>query len=618
MYTVRNALRSTLRAQHQRLGVVACICACLLMVWVTVFHHTRPFSVSIGGDAETVRRGLDEPFINGFWPPEPDNWDPTTTPAYRWSTPQWRIQWPFVGRGYFVSSSHIDASAWGAQQGVALTWVEPALTNVALLRGRRIVSVLVSGNGLRAGISVISARLPVTDDRRELGVMLSKSTLRPLTGTWRPVQLVIGALVLVVLSAVFATWRTRGHYWYSAGVVLLYSVAWLADPLWWHVHSRAIADSVLLAAVFAFILVCVIMPESRDRTRWWWLTTVSICVPLIALRSPFLYTSDGAMHARMLFDVMRGNLFQIAELPCEAGAFTVPYPPFVYIMAAPFAVNTWNRDAAIALLMTGAVVTHVGALLYLFRVERNDTGFNWTAGVFLLMASWSMPFLQSVHIGELSNAWGLAVLLIAVVSWYDERASLAQRSLFGAAALLAHTGIALSFGLTLLIILGYTAVRTRRLPRPMLFAAGSMVLIAAMLTYSAYSGLVGQSATYPGCPPDISLVTKFSVIPSALPSVVLCLAIIGLIGNVRARSVDIVIPALVVAVLSIGVLVFRDQTVRWSMVVYPFLLLIAMRALSMLSVRGTAGKIYAITLGIGVPTIVIVRFWERVYTYLHM
>jgi hypothetical protein len=100
--------------------------------------------------------------------------------------------------------------------------------------------------------------------------------------------------------------------------------------------------------------------------------------------------------------------------------------------------------------------------------------------------------------------------------------------------------------------------------------------------------------------------------------VVLSLAITGLIGNVRARSVDIVFPALVVAVLSIGVLVFRDQTVRWAMVVYPFLVLIAMRALSMLWVRGTAGKIYAITLGIGVPTIVMVRFWERVYTYLHM
>jgi hypothetical protein len=85
----------------------------------------------------------------------------------------------------------------------------------------------------------------------------------------------------------------------------------------------------------------------------------------------------------------------------------------------------------------------------------------------------------------------------------------------------------------------------------------------------------------------------------------------------RSRIADIVIPALVVAVLCVGVLLFRDQTVRWAMIVYPFLALIATAALARLSARGAAAKVFALTLGIGVPLVVLVRFWERVYTYLH-
>ncbi len=616
MYTVGSAQRFKPLRWHEGLGMLACIGACLFMFWVTVVSQLQPFSVAIGGDTQSMRRGLDTPFLNGFWPPEPDNWT-ASQPAYRWSTPQWQIQWPMAGRGLFVSTTHIDASAWGTTDGVALTWSQPALGTTAPLRERRVVSVLTTGDGLRAGINVTSARLPIIDDRRDLGVIVTTATLRPMAGTWRPVQLVMGVLVLGVLWALSKTWRARHRFWYSAGAILLYSVAWLGDPLWWLVHSQAIGASAVLAAGFAYGLVRLVLPESTDGVRWWWLTTLSMIVPLIALRSPFMLTSDSAMHARMLFDVLRGNLFQIAELPCEAGALTAPYPPLIYLLAAPFAFFTWDRAAGINVLMTGAVVTHVGALLYLLRVARNTHAFDWTAGVFLLLAAWSLPFLQSVHIGELSNAWGLAVLLIAVAAWYDARASLTRRTILGAAALLAHTGIALSFGLTLLAMIGYAYIRTRRIPRDLLIAGICSVLIAGLLTYSAYSGLVGQSAKYPGCPPGIAFATKIALVPSAIPFAVVCLGIVGLYRGRTGRVFEMVIPALVVAIISIGVLVFRDTTVRWAMVVYPFLALCAISALARLSTRGLAGKVLALTLGIGVPMMVMVRFWERIYTYLH-
>ena len=144
-----------------------------------------------------------------------------------------------------------------------------------------------------------------------------------------------------------------------------------------------------------------------------------------------------------------------------------------------------------------------------------------------------------------------------------------------------------------------------------------MVLFALGLTYSAYAGLVGQPAKYPGCPPGIAWTAKFSHITTTLPFVLVCLGAVGLLGVRRSRIADIVIPALVVAMLSVGVLLFRDQTVRWAMVVYPFLALIATAALARLSARGPASKVFALTLGIGVPVVVMVQFWERVYTYLH-
>ena len=617
MHVPRNARRFDATMRRDSIAVVVCIGACLLMFWVTVLRQIGPFSIPIGGDATTMRRGLDEPYLYGFWPPEPDNWNPAVQAAYRWSTPRWQISWPMAGRGLFVSTTAIDASAWAPHAGVALTWEEPALTNVAPLRERRILSVLTKGDGVRAHISVSSSPLPVTDDRRELGVIVSQSSLQPLIGTWRPVQLIMGVLVIGGLWAALTAWHARHRLLYVAGGILLYSIGWLSDPLWWLVHSQAMGISAAIACLSAFALVHLILPESKDKLRWWWVTALTIAVPLVALRSPFLHTSDSAMHVRMLFDIMRGNLFQIAELPCEAGALTVPYPPLVYILAAPFALLTWDRQTGINLLMSGAVIVHVGALLYVYRVARNTSSCDWTAAVYLLLAAWSMPFLQSVHIGELSNAWGHAVLLVAVVAWYDTRASWGLRTILGTAALLTHTGIALSFGLTLLTILGYTGIRTRRIPRDMLFAGLCMVLIALVLTYSGYAGLVGQPAKYPGCPPGIAWTAKFSQIPTALPFVLVCLGGMGLLGMRRSRIADIVIPALVVAVLCVGVLLFRDQTVRWAMVVYPFLALIATAALARLSARSPAAKVLALTLGIGVPLVVIVRFWERVYTYLH-
>ena len=91
------------------LPVFVCILTCMWALWVSAFSPLPRQQLNIGGDPVTLRRGLDEPFLTGFWGAEPEQFNATTAVAYRWTTPSWRITWPMAGRGWFISASSFDA-----------------------------------------------------------------------------------------------------------------------------------------------------------------------------------------------------------------------------------------------------------------------------------------------------------------------------------------------------------------------------------------------------------------------------------------------------------------------------------------------------------------------------
>ncbi len=598
------------------LPVFVCILTCMWALWVSAFSPLPRQQLNIGGDPVTLRRGLDEPFLTGFWGAEPEQFNATTSVAYRWTTPSWRITWPMAGRGWFISASSFDATAWDTHNGAVLHWNEPNIGTTQSLHGVRLAKVLTYGDGLSVSIAVTSNRLPMIADRRDLGIILTKTELIPLTGVWRPVQLALLSAALLGTYLILSCLLLR-RSWMLAAVGLFFGVGWYSAPLWWMVHSADIVISYSVAAISAMLLVWLVLPRTLERVQWWSVTTLAIAIPLVAVLSPFRHTSDGAMHARMLFDVMRGNIFQIAELPCEAGALTVPYPPLVYLLAAPLTFWTWDRSVAIPILMSGALVVHTGSLLYFLRVIQKNDQRDFKATAVLLLSALSMPFLQSVHIGELTNVWGHALFLIAVTAYFDHRASVALRLMLSIAVLLTHTGVALSFGLTMGTIGLFQWIDTKRIPIRLVAICAVSIASVVGVYYSTFFDLLGQTTKYPGCPTQLSLLSKLVQVPNALPGIVVGLAIVGLCITSKRQHSTVVLSAIIVALLSISVLIFRDQTVRWAIAVYPFATLATTRALQLYRRIGVAGSVLTVCTLMGLLCIGMTQYWERIYSYLH-
>ena len=587
----------------------------VLLVVLACLIPSGPLRIAVGGDPETQRRGLDAPFLRGVWGAEPAEWDRRSPDTYRWTEPQWSVHIPFAGRGWFIHALRIDTTNWHSAALQRLTWLEPPLGDVPTPAALRTYHILTLNHGATLVTSVASPALALTSDRRALGVVLRTSILTPLHGVWQPWFGTLVLLTVVLAQGVARLTQTRWNRWVSTLLPLLILGALSIAPKWFMVHGSTLVMCLVLAVCSAVILVHTILNDRSASGRWIVLTSAALFFPLLAINSPFLVSSDSAMHARMLFDVMRGNLFQLAELPCEAGALTVPYPPLVYLLAAPFTLLTWDRSTAISVLMNGALILHTGALLYVWRVVRGTTACDLPAVLWMLVAAISLPFLQAVHIGELTNAWGHAVFLVAVASWHDEKTSPLLRGILLCAALLSHTGIALSTGLVFALVVLEEIRNRRTIPWQTIAVGAAAGCVALVVYYSGYTGLFGQPLKYSACPPVIPFATRFMPVLSALPLALVLTAPIAIpiLTDLRARRFITVV--LGGALLSIVVLVFRTQTVRWAIEALP-----AGALILALGYAATDKRWVRLILLLGACITVAMSYvalWERVYTYLH-
>jgi hypothetical protein len=392
---------------------------------------------------------------------------------------------------------------------------------------------------------------------------------------------------------------------------------WRLDALWWMVHTISLLQSLGIASIAAVVIIFLIHPGTRDSVRWWCVITAAIFVPLLATQSPYMHTSDSAMHVRMLFDVMRGNVYQLAELPCEASAYTVPYPPLTYLLAAPLSLGTWDRATATHVLMAGAQIAHVAALVYLARIAFPSRRITSSQIFFLFLAAWSMPFLQSVHIGELSNAWGHVLFVAAIAAWFDDQLPRQLKGFFFLAALTVHTGVALSFGMTLGFVGILVYWQNRRIPWFLIVLSVGSIVCAFLFYYSGYGSLIGQPLKYPGCPPHAAILARMAQISSILPLLFVGIACFGAFLLPSQRTKTLVLSAILVALLSIGVLLLRDQTVRWGMAFFPFGALAGSFLLVSFGRIGQAGRYFRIALLGTILSLTVGQLWERIYSYLH-
>ncbi len=572
-------------------------------------HIPQSVTVDIGGDRQSGLREYDTPYLTGFWPSEPQPWTPSQGPALRWSHADWHIAWPHAGFGWWIASLHIDASGRNSSPSVPIHWHSPNIGTHQFQTTARVYHVLVqsSKSDSPTVASTVDTFQPANDSR-QLGIAVTQIRLTPLQRmlpglgfVWLVVCLWWSWLLLtrMPIVSVFSALLSIGTYYFFQE--------------WVHIHTTIGLPLTLSGMLLSGILWW------RNRTRWHvaQIIIMTSLMQMIMLMSPWLRSSDIAMHVRMLKQVISGSLLFTAQLPCEAGAYISPYPPMAYVLLAPFAMIMPHPDAIRYLLLTSAIVVNGVAVLYmgrvLFAAQRMPLQHAW----FVVLASMNFPLLRAAHTGEISNAVAHGLVTIAIISWFDPRTSTGLRILLASIALLAHTGNSISFVIMLGILVLLNIYEKRELSLHRMFPYVVIPICLTLLYYSNYTALIGQAPGYAGCPPVIPLGQRMASLANVIPPAFLLIALLG-IGMLNTHLHRTVVRVGVgAALLSASMLLINTQTVRWGISVVPFLALPTAMVLTHMWRIGRAGKLLAVTSTAAWLCVMYIPAWVRVMTYLH-
>jgi hypothetical protein len=354
------------------------------------------------------------------------------------------------------------------------------------------------------------------------------------------------------------------------------------------------------------------------------LVTLALVLRLVGMLHPHATFSDVGLNTNNLRGFIRGQVYFTEGLPSEAGGGRAPYPPAQYIVMAPAQlVIAYGRDATGMLLKIGNALWDslvVGLLWYVLR--RSGYGAR-TALMGAALYVLPPPMLKSLSVGELANVFGqaLALPLLALLAVrareLHPRPILAAVVVLLAAGLLGHLGVTIS----LFCLLGYLGLvwlirlETRRAVQVLIGASLLAGLVVALFYYTAFADVLAKrlvpSPTAAG-EPVLSVATKLRNQINALPAYgIHPLAVaIGAVGAglvaLRPRRWQAPWPrpalgSLLIAwwggtLLSLGLLLFASQGVRWQQFLYPAMCLGAAPTLAALWSRGRAGRLIAAVL----------------------
>lgn len=582
--------------------------------WSIAVLITPPpaLTLPVGGDPVTAMRDYDAPYLDGFWPAEPRPWQPALGNALRWSKADWQLYWPHAGMGWWLVQLRTDLSGKLAQTPTQLTWRNPALGVTSLATDQRIMRILVhTRQNDTPQIAVSADTFQPTGDARTLGIAVTSIGLQPLGLPWRPT--LVCAFLLVSL---FGRWVIPSPH-LRVLVPFVTGIVWLVFPAWIALHSE------LLIALSAFAWG-IGMTWTWIASRWQHtnsnvtqIVVGMVWLQLLALWSPFSRSSDIAMHVRMLNQVLNGQLLFTAQLPCEASAYISPYPPLTYILMAPLALISQDGNYQRLLLTGGAVILQAIALCYSYSVLQQHQRVFKAGTLFLLIAFINAPLMRAIHIGELSNAWGQSIALIALSCWIDSQASRQRQIVWTTMALLSHTGVSVSLALMLGIFAGLRFIDMRKLPGWLIPSGIGIALMVVAVYYSNFVHLIGQAPGYAGCPPIIPISIRVGGVGSMFPSLLVAWAIVGAMMFPKSVLRTWIWAGLGAAVLSIAMLMVTTQTVRWGIAVAPFVALMAAYGLHKLWRYGRMGKLLVITTLVWYGLFWYSELWQRVMVYLH-
>lgn len=581
---------------------------CVMGVWA-FFQPFPAISVDVGGDMRSGLRDLDTPYIAGFWPVEPRPWTPQQGAALRWSRDAWQVQWPHAGFGWWQATMRIDLSGRNATNPARVTWQQPTLGTIQLSNTPRLYRMLLHTRWSDTPTIVATVNpFYAGNDSRGLGIAVTRIAIAAVSYQLPGVAF---AWLLVVLT--WCWWISTRFAWWGIGAGLLGTLIYTTLPEWVLVHSTL--GIWLTGGAVVMSVLC-------TRMRWLPWAHVQLIAgmgvaQLLALWSPWLRSSDIAMHVRMLRQVLAGNLLFTAQLPCEAGAYISPYPPLTYMVVAPFAMISGNTEFLRMMLMGMAVFFNISAVIYMAHVVLHHPSLQRYHGWFLLLAGMNYPLLRAIHTGEMSNALAHGIVTIAIISWIDQRASLWGRIVLSSMALLAHTGNSITFGLMVGLLAIQHVLMKRPIPAPRQLAVMSIPVVLMLIYYVNFMHLIGQAPGYAGCPPDIPLWNRLAGLQEVVPSVLLCSTALGLFVHRDQRMRVVLVAGLGAAVIAAGMLVVTTQTVRWGLSVMPFLALATALPLSRLWRYGWAGRLCTHLAMVVFVWLMYSNVWHRILHYLH-
>ncbi len=624
-----------------------------LALWALAYQPAYTYQLDIGGNQRTLRQQYDTPFLRGFNASEPPSlYDTPTITPYRWAEDRAAIVLPGLGGQRWrlairAASGRPDGSA------IESRWSDGSSTQALSIAAAPQVYYLAAATDM-AGDLRLHLETPTLDapaDPRRLGLVVYQVGVEPLAGPYLPAPgllgLLAGALALLYLLARRLALGPRGALALALATAAVVAVALattrmglaLLAPTLVPIGLGCYALGLLGSRIYQHLLAPPLgQPGQPHRPLIVALVMLALALRLGGMLHPYAIFSDARLNTHNLTGVIQGTLLFTEALPSEAGGGEAPYPPGHYLIVAPLQLLIAPGEAALHMLekLANALADSLVVGLLWHMLRRGGYGERAAllgAALYVLPG----PLLKSLSVGEFANVFGqaLALPLLAYLALSAQRLA-TPRGLAGLAALLAlallgHLGVTISLA-GMLAALGLIWL-ARPATRP---AAGALaiggLLAGALVALCYYTPLadvllarVGApaAATAPRTLADELNLTRVLHVQALL----VALGAIGGLAALRPAGWRHAWPqpalgALLLAwwagtLLSLGLLLFASQGVRWQAFFYPALCLGAGPALTRLWACGRAGRLAALTLlvfllGDGL------EFWVRqIYTYLH-
>jgi hypothetical protein len=619
-----------------------------LLLWMLAYQLPYTYRLDLGGNLQTGRRYDDTPFLDNFNDPEPKPIPDHATLLYRWSRADSTIVLPGIGGGRWLV--RVRASTGARPAPVLSQWDDGARSyTIAATKTQRDYAILVEADRI-GDLTLHFATPPLTPagDPRTLGLVMSRLVIEPVGGARVPAarQLALLALALVLTYALLRRFALARQPALACALALAALVALLLARERMALTLLTPLLPAILAGCYALGLMLDTIGKNIYDLRFWIYDysqdsgnrkskivnpkspVVALILLAVALRlggmlHPHAIFSDDGLNAHNMSGFTSGQVYFTEGLPSEAGGGQAPYPPGQYIMFAPAQLLVQTRADDITALRLLLKIANaiwdslvVGFVWYVLRRCRCGSRAALLGAALYLLPP---PLLKSLSIGEFANVFGqalalplLALLAVRARELPQKLFALALLALF-ALALLGHLGVTISL-IGLLGCLGLfwlAGPETRHAFRSLLFAGVLAGVLVALFYYSALgdvlvSRISSPSAGASGAPSptptqkltqQVSSVYVYGIHALALVPGLIGVALVALAPSRRLAGLAMLLLAWWGGtLLSLGLLLFANQGVRWQAFLYPALCLGAGPALAALWPRGRAGRVVIVGL----------------------